>query len=833
MREVLPESAEERYAYSAVGSTVAETRHTDANGKVTTYRWSGLGYLTQVTDALGRTTRYELDPVTNQVKRRTDPAGRATQFFYNARGDVIRTVDADGRQTLIEYDPRFRKPTRIEDALGDVTLMAYDAQGNLASFTNAETETTGFTYSARGQLETLTDPLLRVTRFAYDVNGNLGNATNTAGETVTRIYDEANRMVELTDSLNRTTRYTYDSLDRVTEVRDAAQGLTRFTFDANDNLTAAIDPNNHLVERNLYDLRNRLTRKTDAKNLDTVFQYDGVGNLTRMTDRRGRVTEYAYDALNRIIQVSDADGRVTTYAYDLAGNLARVSDGQSGDLLMSYDLLDRLTEVITPQGTVAYAYDAIGRRTSRTLSGGEVTAYTYDRANRLKTVTLRGRTASYSYDAAGRLAERTLPNGMKVAYTYDLADRVSSIEYRKADDTPVETLSYAYDAGGQRRQRGASTLPLLETAFSAAYDEANRLTLITLNGEAFTLAYDDNGNLASKSGPVSGTTTYTWDARNQLTGIAGPGGNASFRYDAFGRRIEKTVNAQTTGYLYDGAQAIAELKGSSLDTLYHTGLAIDEVLARYAPLGNKTLLTDALMSVIAQANDDQSIGNFYAYSPYGEATTLGPDEGNALQYTGRENDGTGLYYYRARYYDPMLKRWLSEDPIGMDGGLNLYAYVGGNPISRTDPLGLDYVSMYPQMNSALSPPAPPQACPSDADCPDPVSITPNSVCQTGDTLCAQAMQAAGIQGPYFPTTTTYSRACLIRFGIGFKGSMFAAGTAAQKYGPPLVGQAFGQTAGAVAARAAAIAGSPAGIAVSASMSIATILDHCRCKTSSP
>jgi RHS repeat-associated protein len=95
------------------------------------------------------------------------------------------------------------------------------------------------------------------------------------------------------------------------------------------------------------------------------------------------------------------------------------------------------------------------------------------------------------------------------------------------------------------------------------------------------------------------------------------------------------------------------------------------------------------MSVIAQANDDETVSNFYVYSPYGETTALGPDEGNPLQYTGRENDGTGLYYYRARYYDPELKRLISDDPIGLKGGANLYAYVSGNPTNLTDPLGLD------------------------------------------------------------------------------------------------------------------------------------------------
>lgn len=688
VREILPGGAVHQFAYTTSGNTITETRHTDPNANVTTYRFNGLGYETEIIDALGRVSRIERDSANNLVRRRTDAVGRVTQYFYNARGDMIRTIDADNKETLIEYDARFRKPTRIENALGHVTAMAYDAKGNLVSVTNAENETTTFTYTAKAQLETVTDPLTRVTRFAYDSEGNLIESTNTANETVTRSYDLANRLIAMTDSLNRTTRFTYDSLDRVTEMQDGASGITRYAYDANDNLLSVHDQNNNSVERNVYDLRNRLTRKTDAKLLDTVYEHDGVGNVIRLTDRRGRVTDYTYDALNRVTQVSDADGRITTYAYDLAGNLARIGDSESGELLMSYDALNRLTEVVAPQGTVSYAYDAIGRRTSRTISGGEVTAYTSDRANRLKTVALRGKTATYNYDAAGRLTGRVLPNGMTVAFSYDAADRATSIAYRKSDTVPVETISYAYDPSGQRIEKALGTGSVQETPFEAVYDEANRLTQITVSGEVFGLSYDANGNLASKSGPVSGTTSYTWNARNQLTSLSGPAGNASFRYDAQGRRIEKTVNGVTTGFLYDGAQAIAELKGSSLDTLYHTGIQIDEVLARYTSVGNKTLLTDALMSVVAQANDDETVSNFYAYSPYGETTALGPDEGNSLQYTGRENDGTGLYYYRARYYDPVLKRFISEDPIGLGGGINLYMYVSGTPLSSTDPLGL-------------------------------------------------------------------------------------------------------------------------------------------------
>jgi RHS repeat-associated protein len=111
-------------------------------------------------------------------------------------------------------------------------------------------------------------------------------------------------------------------------------------------------------------------------------------------------------------------------------------------------------------------------------------------------------------------------------------------------------------------------------------------------------------------------------------------------------------------------------------------------VARYTQVGARTYLTDALGSVLAVAKDDQSIQAFYAYTPYGETQVLGDDEGNPIQYTARENDQTSLYFYRARYYDPVLKRFISEDPIGFRGGANVYAYVRGNPMIFSDPLGL-------------------------------------------------------------------------------------------------------------------------------------------------
>ncbi|QKT03787.1 RHS repeat-associated core domain-containing protein [Ectothiorhodospiraceae bacterium 2226] len=219
-----------------------------------------------------------------------------------------------------------------------------------------------------------------------------------------------------------------------------------------------------------------------------------------------------------------------------------------------------------------------------------------------------------------------------------------------------------------------------DSLFTATF----RVDLTHFNGHA--LHYDPNGNLVERE-TDAGSVYYTWDAGDRLIAIQGPHGYAAFRYDHAGRRIEKTVNGHSVQYLYDGLQAVAELQGGALGAVYHTGLMIDEVLARYSAEGDRAHLTDLLGSVLALTDEDGSVSTRYHYSPYGEVLSAGEASDNPLQYTGRENDQTGLYYYRARYYDPVLKRFVSRDPIGLGGGLNFYAYVGGSPIGYVDPEG--------------------------------------------------------------------------------------------------------------------------------------------------
>jgi RHS repeat-associated protein len=222
--------------------------------------------------------------------------------------------------------------------------------------------------------------------------------------------------------------------------------------------------------------------------------------------------------------------------------------------------------------------------------------------------------------------------------------------------------------GGSFAQTG-----LPGTVTSATYDAANELT----NWNGTTISYDPNGNMLS-----DGANAFSWNARNQVATL----NSVTLQYDGFGRR---TKNLQNTSFLFDGANAVQELSGSTPTANLISG-GIDEIFTRADSTGTFTPLKDALGSTIGLVDANGNLVTRYFYDPFGNTIVSGASHSNAFQYTGRENEGNGLYFYRARYYSPVLGRFISRDPLGFTGsGPNLYAYALNNPANLVDPSGLE------------------------------------------------------------------------------------------------------------------------------------------------
>lgn len=373
-----------------------------------------------------------------------------------------------------------------------------------------------------------------------------------------------------------------------------------------------------------------------------------------------------------------------------------MDDTVSGQITRGYDGLDRLTSETTPQGSVSYTYDNAGRRATMTVGGQAAITYGYDNADRLTSITQGTATVGFVYDHANRTTQVTLPNNLLMVYDYDNANQVTGITYKQGSTT-LGNLTYAYDNAGRRTTVGGtwarSGLPVAAPAAGISLNANNQA--LTFAGT--TMTYDLNGNLATAQ-DASGIATYTWDVRNRLTSLTAPGFNATFAYDAIGRRTGKTVQGVTTNFVYDGLNPVQEKNGSTVTANLLTGLGIDQLFTRTDGSGTSEFFTDALGSTVALANPSGAVQTSYTYELFGATTQTGSANTNSYKYTGREDDGTGLMYYRARYYSPRLQRFISEDPIGFSGGdVNLYGYVRNAPSIAIDPMGLEGVPLGPGM----------------------------------------------------------------------------------------------------------------------------------------
>jgi RHS repeat-associated protein len=689
-KQTLADSSVYQFAYTLdANNNVTQTNVTDPRGFVRQLVFNSDGYVTNDTQALGKTEQqivtYTRQPVSGLITSMVDALSRQTNYSYDALGNITSITRLAGTgnavTTNLSYGA-FAELGTITDPLGHATTFSYDTQGNLTAATDPLGNAVSAAYNTAGQPVSVTDPLGNTARLTYD-KGDLVAVADPLGRTVNRFVDGLGRLITLTDPLGRITKYAYNPFNEISTITDPLGNQTGFSYDANGNVQTVTDAKTHATQY-AYDNMDRVATRKDALLNQESYQYDGNGNLTQFTDRRNKVTTLNYDGLNRRTfagfgtQAGPTYESTIAYTLDAGNRLTQAVDSMTGTITRVYDGLNRLTSETTPQGNVSYGYDAANRRTSMTAGGQSAVGYAYDNASRLTQITQGSSAVSFSYDGASRRTSLTLPNGVTMSYIYDTGSQLTGISY-SLGQIALGNLTYAYDLAGRRVSTGGSyaRTGLPQAISTTSYNANNQLT----QWGTATPTYDANGNTLS-----DGTNSYVWNARNQLASMNS--GGASFQYDPFGRRVGKTIVGATTNYLYDGANPVQELAGTTPTANLLTG-GIDEYFVRTDSSGTANFLTDALGSTLALADPSGNTLASYTYEPFGNATPSG-SSASSYQYSGRENDGTGVYFYRARYYSPVLQRFMSEDPMRFSGGdINIYAYVGNSPVGSTDPNGTE------------------------------------------------------------------------------------------------------------------------------------------------
>lgn len=733
-----------RYEYDAVGHRTAIV---DALGRRWTYGYDALGRLLSETDPLGAVTRYSYDDVGNRIST-TDANGNTTRYVFDDLNRLVRQIDALGNSYAIEYD-RNGNPVKLTDPTGGVSTFEYDDKDRLVKATDAAGFVRQQTFDAYGNRLSVTDESGNTTELFYDAANRGVRTRDSSGNETTRVFDAFGNTIRVTNQLGQATSFEVDALNRVKSIATADGRISRKRYDAVGNQTQFTDPLGNTT-RFEYDALNRLAKRIDPLNNASTMSYDEVGNLISEVDRNGREIRYTYDAARQLTKEEWFTDSVLVESieltYDAFGSLLTAVDPRSS-LTFTYDALNRLKTQDNlgtsnvPRMSWTAAYDARGNLERVTDSSNTIYSRTLDNRNRTTTSSLNGGgvdpvRADFAYDAAGRRTSVTrfadLAGVQKTGsseWLYNARGQLTDLTHFNALDAVLVDFDYEYDATSQLVEESgtsgavqynyddAGQLIGVDRATAAdesyAYDaNGNRQHTDTLIGpnnqllrdSQFRYAYDNEGNLVSKTEiSTSAVTQFTYDHRNRLTRVEvrSSSGTVSsqtnYVYDALDRRILVDNNGTEVATVYVGSAVWADFDASgNVLARYLPGEGTDELLARYRPgEGSSWYLADRLGSIRNLIDSTGAIVDTIAYDSFGNLLNeTNPSRGDRFRFTGREFDSTtGLYYNRARYYDPRTGEFISEDPLVFGGGdANLQRYAGNDPINATDPTGTQAIS---------------------------------------------------------------------------------------------------------------------------------------------
>ncbi|WP_434672902.1 RHS repeat-associated core domain-containing protein [Pseudomonas sp. R1-15] len=724
VRQVDPAGGEQLKAYDQQGRLTAEQ---DPLGAVTEYRYDEAGRLVALIPPEGEPTSYEYRNGFLHARQR----GKAVWTYRrNAQGDVIEAIDPDRHSTLYAYDAQGQLLSiRYPD--GGTHHFVRNSQGQLTEETLPDDSQRSFSYDTLGRLLTRRDEHGAITHYQWDAVGRLLETTLPTGATRAWSYNAYGKVTAERDELGRITRYEYaDDLHLISRRLNPDGSELKYRYDSARLLLTEIENESGEKYQLAYTPNGLIRQETGFDGQRTGYAYDLNGHLLEKTefgaDGSQRLTAYQRDSAGRLLRKTLPDGKPVEYRYDALGRLVSVDDGH-WPLAYEYDNQDRLVAEHEGWATLHYRYDEAGRLTYcrlpdrstlnyRHLYGGALLAidlngqcltehrftgtrerqrqqglllsdYNYDEQGRLKAQTVWQTQQKqlfwrdYSYSANGNLATLSDTRNRR-AYHYDPQDRLLRIDY--AHSQPPEHFSH--DPAGNlllHDRPGPTTL------------KGNRLLM---EGDRH-YDYDAYGNLVrERRGKAQCLVTeYRYDSQHRLIGFTSPDGNeTSYRYDAFGRRIEKTVDGQTTEFIWQGDQLIAESSDHHYQSyVYEPGTFRPLALLEGQGPKNATPFyyhNDHLGTPQELTSHQGEIVWAARYTGYGKLTKLAHGAGKQLnqplRFQGQYHDlESGLHYNRHRYYNPDTGRYLTPDPSKLAGGLNGYRYTL-NPTGWVDPLGL-------------------------------------------------------------------------------------------------------------------------------------------------
>ncbi|MER5388801.1 RHS repeat-associated core domain-containing protein [Saccharopolyspora sp. NPDC002686] len=723
-------------------------KHTDPLGRTTAYEYGEYGNLISVTRPDGTQTRREYDESGRPVAF-IDPDGSVTRYEYDERGNLVRITDAVGAVTSYAFD-ELGNVVSVTDALGNTQRISVDIAGLPVALTDETGATSSSDRDQFGRVIAITDEMGGVQRFGWTVGGQIAWRQDATGAVQRSSYDGEGNERSQTDALGRTTSTEFTHFDLVAAVTRPDGSRLEFGYDTETRLTSVTNELG-MVWRYTYDAAGNLVQETDFSGVTTHYRRDAAGQLVERSTSAGEVLRFRYDLLGNVVE--QTDGRTTTtFSYSPSGLLVEAVNADSR-VSFQRDALGRITAETVNGRTVTSEYDLLGRRIRRRTPSGAESVWEYGADGNPVALHTTGRTIRFEYDRMGREVRRVLGSGAAVDQTWTPTGRIDSQLITRAGGERVQHRSYAYRADGELvgvhdqltgpREfvlgAGDRVTAVQGSGWSERYDydAAGNLVnaswptgeqqlgrrdyqgMLVRNAGNIGYAHDARGRLVRRQFmPTAESFQFSWDADDRLTEVLTPGGARwRYRYDAVGRRIAKEklgpdgrTAVERIDFAWDGINLVEQVafdgsapRGRATVWEHAPGSLHPLTQSERVPGGPQgwvenrfhAIVTDLLGTPTELVDDRGGVLPVNRTPLWGSSATSGP---TPLRFPGQYFDEeTGLHYNFFRYYDPVLARYLSPDPIGLDAGPNNHVYVG-NPNSWCDPLGLAGCKTKPKLN---------------------------------------------------------------------------------------------------------------------------------------